>query len=82
MPTADKSSKSATRRPRQLLGCDLSDNASIARNAHALGLSEEGFISHSRQKRNAISDPERLFVLSDEDARDDDQFAGMQIIDV
>lgn len=67
----------ASRRPSQLLGCDLSDNASITRNACALGLSEDGFRPHSRVKRDDLSDPERFFALPDE--RPDD--FGMHIVE-
>lgn len=74
--------KPKSARPSQLLGCDLSENASIARNARALGLADTGFVSHSRQKRRDVSDPERLFALPEDDHGDADQFDGMQIIDV
>jgi hypothetical protein len=55
----------------------LSDNASITRNACALGLSEDGFRPHSRVKRDDLSDPERFFALPDE--RPDD--FGMHIVE-
>lgn len=67
-----------TRRPSQLLGCDLSEAESVLRNERALGLSATGFVTHSRQKRRDVSDPERYFALPD--GPGDSEFDGFQII--